>query len=111
MRFSSLGNQQARIRCRVAPAAIERHAPGSRFLTVEKDAFYLQLNAVQKKLPKVDIVVVMDGPNAEVGSENTFLEHVMEKHGLSDRSDNGVRFVYFYSFHRLLIGGTMLELD
>lgn len=47
--------------------------------------------------------------NAKVGFDKTSLGHVMRKHGLGDRSDNGNRFADFCSFHRLVIAGKLFE--
>lgn len=76
---------------------------------VEKDASYEQLHAVQERLPKGHVVIEMNNLNAQVGSNNTLLAHLIEQYGLGDRSDNGRSFVDFCNFHNLVIRGILFE--
>lgn len=53
---------------------------------------------------------MVDDLNAKVSSDNTSLRHAMGKHGLGDCSDNGGKFVEFWSIHCLVIGGKELAI-
>lgn len=57
-----------------------------------KKAFYEQLKAVEERLPKDDIPVVMGELCAKVSSDNIFFGHAMGKHGSRERNNNGKRF-------------------
>ena len=54
----------------------------------------------------MDIIIVGD-LNAKVGQDNEGLEHVMGRHGLGERNENGQLFVDFCAGHDLVIGGTI----
>lgn len=53
--------------------------------------------------------MVMPDPNAKLGSDNNSLGHMMGKHGLGGRNNNGVGFVDFCRLHRLVIDGISFE--
>lgn len=72
---------------------IQVYAPTEESELAKKDNFYNQLNSVISKVQKGDILMLMGDLNAKVGSDNSNLEHVMGKHGLGVRNDNGDRFV------------------
>lgn len=56
-------------------------------------AFYEQLQAIQKKLPKSDTAIMMGDVNASVGSD-TLLGDVMGYDSLNgDRNESGEQFV------------------
>jgi hypothetical protein len=42
-----------------------------------------------------------------VGQDNEGLEHVMGRHGVGERNENGQLFVDFCASHDLVIGGTI----
>lgn len=52
-----------------------------------KDVSYEQLYAVQERLLKAGIAIVMCGLNAKVGSDITLLGHVMERCRTCDRNN------------------------
>lgn len=88
---------------------IQCYAPTENATQEKKDDFYNQLTAVYNNTPRGDIIIVMGDLNAKVGSVNDSLKHVMGKHGLGSRNDNGERFVEFCSMNQLVIGGTMFQ--
>ena len=45
--------------------------------------------------------------NAKVGQDNECLEHVMGRHGLGERNENGQLLVDFFASHDLVISGTI----
>lgn len=47
--------------------------------------------------------------NANLGSANTLLVHVMGKHDLDNRNNNGGRFVDLLKSHPLAIPSTLFE--
>jgi hypothetical protein len=68
------------------------YAPTEAAEDVERQAFYMQLNDILKKQKKKDIIRVGGGLNAKVGQDNEGLEHVMDRHGLGERNENGQLF-------------------
>lgn len=52
---------------------VQNYATTNTYDAEEKQGFYEEVNAVQKRFPKGDIGIVMRNLNAEVGSDNTFL--------------------------------------
>jgi len=72
-----------------------------------KEAFYSQLDQTLAKIPKQDMVILMGDFNAKVGSSNDNAEHVMGRHGLGTRNENGELLIDVCSSHNLVIGGTL----
>jgi hypothetical protein len=60
-----------------------------------KQAFYSQLTATIKDVKKKDVAIVKGDFNAEVGSENLHLEHIMGRHGLGVKNENWKLFIDF----------------
>ena len=85
---------------------IQCYAPTAVAEDMERQEFYVQLNDILKKQKKTDIIIVGD-LNAKVGHDNEGLEHVMGRHGLGERDENGQLFVDFCTSHDLVIGGTI----
>ena len=67
----------------------------------------MQLNEILRKQKKKDIIILGGDLNAKVGQENKGLEHIMGRHGLGERNENGQLFVDFCARHDLVIGGTI----
>jgi hypothetical protein len=44
---------------------------------------------LREKTIKRDIIIIMGDMNAKLGAENEGLEHIMGKHGLGIRNQNG----------------------
>ena len=65
------------------------------------------LNEIVKKQKKKDIVILGGDLNAEVSQDNVELEHIMGRHGLGERNENGQLFVDFCASPDLVIGGTI----
>jgi len=85
---------------------IQCYAPNEVSQDVKRQEFYLQLSNTLKKQKK-DTVIVGGDLNAKVGQDNEGLEHVMGRHGLGERNENGQLFVDFCVSHDLVIGGTI----
>jgi hypothetical protein len=86
---------------------VECYAPTAVAEDVERQEFYMQLNNILKKQKEEDIIIVGGDLNAKVGQDNKGLEHVMGRHGLGKRNENGQLFVDFCASHVLVIGGTI----
>lgn len=56
--------------------------------------FYYQLHAVQVRLPKGEVAIMMADLSAKAGSDNTLLGYGMGKHAPGHRNDNGGRLVH-----------------
>ena len=74
-----------------------------------KDAFYDQLQTAVQSVHAHDILLILGDLNAKVGSDNTWREHVMGKHGIGTINDNGERLADFCEENNLLIGGTLFQ--
>jgi len=70
----------------------------------ERQEFYVQLNEVLRKQKKRDIIILEGNLNAKVGQENEGLEHIMGRHGLGERNENGQLLVDFCARHDLVTG-------
>ena len=86
---------------------IQCYAPTAVAEDAERQQFCVQLNDILKKKKKKDIIIVGGDLNAKVGQDNEGLEHVMGRHGLGERDENGQLFVDFCASHDLVIGGTI----
>ena len=58
-------------------------------------------------VPQHDMVLITGDLNAEAGTENTNIEHVIGKHGSGTRNENGEELVDFCLMNRCVIGGTI----
>jgi len=85
---------------------IQCYAPTAAAEEAEKQEFYVQLNEILSKQKK-DIIILGGDLNTKVGQENEGLEHIMGRHGLEERNENGQLFVDFCARHDLVIGGTI----
>ena len=55
----------------------------------ERQEFYVQLSEVLRKQKKRDIIILGGDVNAKVGQKNEGFEHIMGRHGLGERNENG----------------------
>jgi exonuclease III len=78
---------------------IQCYAPSEVTEDVEKQEFYVQLSNTIKKQKKKDIIIVVGDLTAKVGQDNEGLEHVLGRHGLRERNENGQLFVDFCASH------------
>jgi hypothetical protein len=85
---------------------VQCYAPTAVAEDIERQELYMQLNDILKKL-KEDTIIVGGDLNAKVGQDNKGLEHVMGRHGLGERNENGQLFVDFCASHDLVVGGTI----
>jgi hypothetical protein len=86
---------------------IQCYAPTAAAEEAEKQHFYMQLNEILRKQNKRDIIILGGDLNAKVDQENEGLEHIMGRHGLGERNENGQLFVNLYARYDLVIGGTI----
>ena len=86
---------------------VQCYAPTETSEEVVKQEFYVALTDVLKKIKRKDVILLMGDFNAKVGQENEGLEHIMGKHGLGERNENGEFFVNLCASHDLVIGGTL----
>ena len=71
---------------------IQCYAPTAAAEKFERQEFYVQLNEILRKQKKKDIIILRGDLNAKVGQENEGLEHIMGRHGLGERNENGQLF-------------------
>jgi len=86
---------------------IQCYAPTAAAEDVERQEFYVQLNEILKKQKKKDIIILGGDLNAKVGQDNVGLEHIMGRHGLGKKNENGQLSVDFCASHDLVIGRTI----
>ena len=86
---------------------IQCYLPTAAAEEAERQEFYVQLNEILRKQKKKDIIRLREDLNAKVGQDNEGLEHIMGRHGLGERNENGQLFVDFCARHDLVIGGTI----
>lgn len=86
---------------------IQCYAPTESTIYAEKEAFYDQLTQAINSVPKKDICIVMGDLNAQIGSDNEQIEHIMGKHALGSMTENGELFTEFCGIHDLVIGGSL----
>jgi exonuclease III len=69
---------------------IQCYAPTTIVEDVERQEFYVQPNEVlNKQKKKKDIIILGGDLNAKVGQDNVGLEHILGRHGLGERNENG----------------------
>ena len=79
----------ARIQTRLRKMSIVQcYAPTEKAGPVEKEAFYSLLVKTLLGIKRSDIVVMMGDFNAQVGNNNTSIEHVMGRHGMPCENEN-----------------------
>ena len=86
---------------------IQCYAPTEVAAVEDKDTFYDVLRATLDKIKRGDIIFLLGDFNSKVGCHNTNLEHVIGKHGLGMKNDNGDRLIDLCSSHEMVIGGTL----
>lgn len=52
-------------------------------------------------------IILMEDFNARIGTDNEDLEHVMGKHGMGQRNENGELLIEICANHGLKIGGSL----
>lgn len=88
---------------------VQCYAPTDVSETEHKEQFYSLLDKTITKINKNDAIILMGDFNAQVGSENEDLEHVIGKHGIGTQSENGELLIELCGNHNLKIGGTLFE--
>jgi len=88
-------------------AMIQCYAPTAVAEEDERQEFYVQLSEVLRKQKRRDIIILRGDLNAKVGQENEGLKHIMDRHGLGERNENGQLLVDFCARYHLIIGGTI----
>ena len=66
-----------------------------------------RLEGVIDRVAKKDLILLLGDFNAKVGSKNTGFETVLLTHGLGEMNDNDEMFADFFSFKKLVIGGSV----
>lgn len=90
-------------------AIVQCYAPAETSDTDKVQTFCEQANAVHKMFHKDCMLSVMDELNVKIGSHNTLLGHLMEKHRVTDQNNNRERFVDFCSFYNFVIGEALFD--
>ena len=99
-RFNSKGRKVAVIQC---------YAPTNAAETVEKEAFYEQLQALMDKLSRKELKISMGDLNAKLGADKTNRELVMGKDGVGVQNENGELLTEFCTFNDLVFRGTVFQ--
>ncbi|XP_073811664.1 uncharacterized protein [Musca autumnalis] len=86
---------------------IQCYAPTEDAEPTLKNDFYDQLTATIRNVPNRDILILMGDFNAKIGSDNTGLSHIMGKHGMGIKNDNGERLIEFCQTFDMVIGGSL----
>ena len=87
------------------------YAPTNNEVEHEKGLFYTQLQAVEDKIARGDIIVLMGDMNAKVGADNTNRNRLMGRYGLGVINENGEFNAGFCNVNKLVIGGMMFPLN
>jgi exonuclease III len=86
---------------------VQCYAPTNEATIEEKEAFYGLLEATLHLIRQSDITIMMGDFNAKIGNVNQGLKHVMGRHGLGNRNENGDLFVDLCANQELIIGGSL----
>ena len=60
-----------------------------------------------EKVPKHDLLVVVDDFNAKMGNDNKGYENILRKNGIGILNDNGQRLIDFFQLNDLVISGSL----
>lgn len=52
------------------------------------DSFYERLHSILGKISKYYIVILIEDLNTQVGDDNTGYEHIMDRHEISEQTNN-----------------------
>lgn len=97
-RFKASGRNVTILQC---------YAPTDTTDLATKEAFYDQLTSTISSIHKKDVCVLMGDMNAQIGNDNSQLEHIMGRHALGSMTENGELFTEFCGVQDLLIGGSV----
>ena len=86
---------------------VQGYAPTNDEDLEEKEEFYNALQRILDKILKRDLIVIMKGYNAKVGSDNTGREEVLSRHGEGTMNLNGELYGDFGAFISTVIGGSI----
>lgn len=86
---------------------VQCYAPTEVSAAEDKDAFYESLTRTVNELNKGEIVIMMGDFNAQIGGDNGGVEHIMGRHALGRRTDNGDRFIELCQQQEYVIGGSL----
>lgn len=86
---------------------IQCYAPTEVTQYAAKEAFYEQLTDTLNRVHKKDVVLLLGDMNAQIGSDNGEIEHIMGKHALGSMTENGELFTEFCDIQDLVIGGSL----
>ena len=75
---------------------ISVHAPTEEKTDEEKEKFYEDLQIVQNKIPKQDIVIILGDLNTKIGKEDVY-QNVAGKHTLHEISNRNGEWVCEYA--------------
>lgn len=86
---------------------IQCYAPTNEANLDIKESFYDQLTQTILQRHKKDICLLLGDFNAQIGSDNSNLEHIMGIHALGNMSENGELFSEFCNINDFVIGGSV----
>ena len=88
---------------------IQTYAPTEEYDEGTKELYYEQLQQISQKVPKHDLLVVMDDINAKMGNDNKDYENILGKNGIGVLNDNGQRLIDFFQLNDLVISGSLFQ--
>ena len=86
---------------------IQVYAPTSNTEEAEVERFYEDLQDLLELTPKIDVLFIIGGWNAKVGSQET--PGVTGKFGLGVQKEAGQRLIKFYQENTLIIANTLFQ--
>ena len=86
---------------------VQCYAPTIEATSEEKEAFYGLLEATLHKIRQSNIIIIMGDFNAKIRDDNQGLQHVMGRHDLGKRNENGDIFIELCTNYDLIIGGSL----
>ncbi|XP_073821416.1 uncharacterized protein [Musca autumnalis] len=97
----------ARFYSHIKKFVTKKYVPTEEAEESAKNMFYEQLTTTINGIANRDLLILLGDFNAKIGCENEGLSHIMGKHGMGTRNDNGERLVEFCQATQLVIGGSL----
>jgi len=85
---------------------VQCYAPTKEAAIEEKEGFYGLLEATLHQIRQTDIIITKSDFNAKIGDDNQGQKHVMGRHGLGNRYENGDIFIDLCANYDLIICGS-----
>ncbi|XP_011859971.1 PREDICTED: craniofacial development protein 2-like [Vollenhovia emeryi] len=86
---------------------IQCYAPTEESELEAKEQFHSMLDKTLTETNHNDFVILMSDFNARIGNENEGLEHIMGRHGVGQKNENGELLIEICANYGLKIGGSL----